>query len=385
MATKKKLLFINGHLNTGGVEKSLVDVLQHLDYDRYEVDLLLTESLGDYASTVPEQVNVILKSIENTYGAFFKCILRCIMKHDWFSLKMRLIFLAQKFFGIQCISMAKKMLTKGKHYDCVIGYRRGLCTQIAAFAVNADFRISWWHHGSVNVDASYLKEVENCQKIAVVSNACKEMLIEAFPSLEAKLVTVPNMVNPKWIAQKAVAFDPYSDKNLFHIVSVGGLVPEKHFDNAICTARKLKDRGISFQWHLVGDGVLRRELENKVRKMDVADCFLFEGNQANPYPYMKHADLFVHPSYVESHGIVVLEALALGMPCVVTKSLGPCEFIVDEINGVLTERNTEDLFNKVELLITDQVFRNKIKRNSSCPTEFTPIQVMCQIDRLLEA
>ena len=43
----KKLLFINGHLNTGGVEKSLLDILQHIDYSQYHVDLLLLEGRGD--------------------------------------------------------------------------------------------------------------------------------------------------------------------------------------------------------------------------------------------------------------------------------------------------------------------------------------------------
>ena len=43
---KKKILFINGHLIVGGVERSLVDVLRHLDYDKYDVDLLLLEDMG---------------------------------------------------------------------------------------------------------------------------------------------------------------------------------------------------------------------------------------------------------------------------------------------------------------------------------------------------
>ena len=53
-AQMKKLLFINGHLITGGVEKSLLDILKHLDYEKFEVDLLLLEELGDYASEIPE-------------------------------------------------------------------------------------------------------------------------------------------------------------------------------------------------------------------------------------------------------------------------------------------------------------------------------------------
>ena len=61
---KKKILFINGHLNTGGVEKSLLDILTHLDYSKYEVDLLLTEELGDFAPQLPPQVQVLLQEQE---------------------------------------------------------------------------------------------------------------------------------------------------------------------------------------------------------------------------------------------------------------------------------------------------------------------------------
>lgn len=75
---KKKLLFINGHLQSGGVEKSLLDILTHLDYRRYEVDLLLLEAWGDYAPELPKEVHASLRSLEGTYGPLLRCLLRCI-------------------------------------------------------------------------------------------------------------------------------------------------------------------------------------------------------------------------------------------------------------------------------------------------------------------
>ena len=380
---KKKLLFINGHLNTGGVEKSLVDVLRHLDYDRYEVDLLLLEGLGDYASQLPSQVNVILHSLENTYGAFVPCLLRCLKRRDWFSLRMRLIFLEQKLFGMHRLSDAKKMLTGNKHYDCVIGFRSGVCTQVASFAVDADRRIAWWHHGEVNVTDTYLREVSNCQAIAVVSESCKQMLIAHFPALEEKLVVVSNMIDAEGIKEKAAQFEPYAGKTGVQIISVGRLAPEKHFENAIYAASQLKVKGIVFQWHLVGDGVMRPMLEQRIRELGGEDSFILEGNQANPYPYMKYADLFVHPSYVESQGIVVLEALALGVPCVVTKSLGPCEFIVDGVNGVLAEQSDIDLAEKVYGVICTQDLMKTLQRQSGLPADYATTLVSKKVESIL--
>ena len=97
---KKKLLFINGHMDTGGTEKALLDILNNLDYEKYDVDLLLTEQLGDYVDQLPPQVNVMLRSVEGTYGPAIKVLPRCIVKRDWFSFKMRIVFLLMKLFGI---------------------------------------------------------------------------------------------------------------------------------------------------------------------------------------------------------------------------------------------------------------------------------------------
>lgn len=380
-----KLLFINGHLNTGGVEKSLLDILQHLDYNRYEVDLLLLEDLGDYASLLPPRVHVQFRCLKNTYGSLVKCLIRCIRQRDWFSFQMRLIFLMMKLFGQDKISLAKHMLTGDKHYDCVIGYRRGICTQIASFAVDADCRLSWWHHGTVNVEAeSYLYEVSNCQKIAVVSDSIRQMLANEIPQISSKLVTLPNMLDTEKVEAQASAFNPYKKENVFHIVSVGGFAPEKHFQNAIQAAKKLKAAGLSFQWHLVGDGVLHSQLVQCAQNAGITDCFIFEGNQPNPYPYLKNADLFVHPSYVESQGIVVLEAMALGIPCVVTRSLGPCEFIEDGVNGILTEQSPESLADQVLRILQNKELYESIRANTHCPEQFMPETVIKKIEAFLE-
>lgn len=382
----KKLLLVNGHLNTGGVEKSLLDVLKYLDYDRYDVDLLLLEELGDYAPEIPEQVHIKLKCLKNTYGFLPRCLLRCMKQRDWFCFRMRLVFLLMKVFGQERIKLAQKLLTGNKHYDCVIGFRPGVCTQIAAFAVNADKRITWWHHGEINVDHdSYLEAADTCDQVAVVSKACRSMLADVFPILKDKLTVVPNMLDVDAIRQKAGAFWPYAEDSRLHIVTLCRLSPEKHIENAICAAQKLKEAGIAFQWHMVGGGSIENDLRNAAAAANVQDVFLFEGNQPNPYPYLKNADLFVHPSYVESQGLVILEAMALGVPCIVTKSLGPCEFIEDGVNGVLTEQNPESLTKKVLEMLTDRKLYDLIKANTHCPEQFAPENVIQKINMLLEA
>lgn len=381
---KKKLLFINGHLNTGGVERSLVDILRHMDYDQYAVDLLLMEDIGDYGTELPAAVNVLFRDIHNTYGGVFPSLRRCVVSRDWMCLKLRLLFLLRRFIGAAALKPAASILLGKRHYDCVIGFRPGICSDLAAYSVQADRRISWWHHGEFNRDrAAYTDTCGKVDAIAVVSQACEEMLKHVLPDFADKLVCIPNMVDEDALRQKAVN-SPYAADAL-HIVSVGRLAPEKHFENVIPAASTLREHGVAFTWSIVGEGPERARLEALIADRGLENHVILEGNKTNPYPYMKHAELLVHPSYVESQGLTVLEAMALGVPCVVTKSRGPCEFIQDGINGLLTEQSPESLTAKVLEILNDKALYQRIQENTKCPEQFSPEQVMTRIETLIDA
>ena len=379
----KKVLFINGHLIAGGVERSLVDVLKHMDYSKYAVDLLLLEDTGDYASELPSEVHVLFRDIHHTYGSFASSIRRCIAAHDWMCLRLRFLFLLHKILGAHALKSAATILLGERHYDCVIGFRPGICSDLAAYSVQADRKITWWHHGEFNVDcATYGDMCSKMDAVAVVSQSCKEMLQGQLPELADKLVCIPNMLDAEAIEQK-VANSPYTG-DMLHIVSVGRLAPEKHFENTIPTAKALWEKGIDFIWHIVGEGPERAKLEALIAENDLNDHVILEGSKANPYPYIKYAGLFVHPSYVESQGLTILEAMALGVPCVVTESLGPCEFIENGINGLLTKQSPESLTEKVLAILNDKELYQHIKENTKCPEQFGPERVMKQIETMID-
>lgn len=379
----KHILFINGHLNTGGVERSLVDILRHMDYTKYAVDLLLLEDIGDYASELPSEVKVLFRDLHNTYGGVASSVRRCIVARDWMCLRLRLLFLLRKIFGPRAFKSAATLLLGEHHYDCVIGFRPGICADLAGYSVKAKRRITWWHHGEFYVDrVAYGAMCSKMNAVAVVSQSCKAMLQEKLPEIESKLVCIPNMLDAVAIGQKA-GNSPYTG-DILHIVSVGRLAPEKHFENVFPAAKALRQAGIDFAWHVIGDGFERSKLEALIAENDLKDHVILDGSKTNPYPYMKYADLFVHPSYVESQGLTVLEAMALGVPCVVTKSRGPCEFIEDGINGLLTEQSPESLTEKVLSILTDKTLFQSIKENTVCPEQFAPDRVMKQIEELID-
>ena len=383
MRFKKRILFINGHLNAGGVERSLVDILKHMDYTKYAVDLLLLEDTGDYAVELPPEVHVLFRDLHNTYGGFALSVRRCIAARDWMCLRLRTLFLLRKFLGSRALKSAATLLLGEHHYDCVIGFRPGICADLAGYSVKAKRRITWWHHGEFYVDrVAYGAMCSRMDAVAVVSRACREMLQDHLPELADKLICVPNMLDASAILQK-VEHTPYA-KNDLCIVSVGRFAPEKHFENIVPAAKALQAMNLAFMWHIVGDGSERARVEMLITENGLKDYVILEGSKTNPYPYMKYADLFVHPSYIESQGLTVLEAMALGVPCVVTKSRGPCEFIVDGVNGLLTEQSPESLTEKVLSILTDKTLYQSIKENTVCPEQFAPDRVMKQIEELID-
>ena len=142
----KKLLFINGHLKSGGCERSLTDLLQNIDHTKYSVDLLLVEDLGDYLEEIPKEVNIIFYDLKKAYGKFGKCVFTAIKNRDWFSVFFRINSIWRKKFGVEKIKYTKRLFKCVKdHYDAIIAYRPGICTELAAFTFSADKKISWWH------------------------------------------------------------------------------------------------------------------------------------------------------------------------------------------------------------------------------------------------
>lgn len=380
----KHILFINGHLNTGGVERSLVDILRHMDYTKYAVDLLLLEDTGDYAVELPPEVHVLFRDLHNTYGGFALSVRRCIAARDWMCLRLRLLFLLRKIFGTGALKPAASILLGKHYYDCVIAFRPGICSDLAAYSVKARRKITWWHHGEFYVDrVAYGAMCSRMDAVAVVSRACREMLQDHLPELADKLICVPNMLDTSAILQK-VEHTPYAKSDLC-IVSVGRFAPEKHFENIVPAAKALQAMNLAFMWHIVGDGSERARVEMLITENGLKDYVILEGSKTNPYPYMKYADLFFHPSYIESQGLTVLEAMTLGVPCVVTKSRGPCEFIKDGVNGLLTEQSPDSLTEKVLSILTDKTLYQRIKENTVCPEQFGPARIMKQIETLIDA
>lgn len=340
--SKKSLLFVNGHLNVGGIERSLVDLLRALDYSEYEVDLLLLEGLGTYVNDIPTAVRILSIDREHVDGPLINTLAKNIIHGRLKEILCRIIYLLSSMFGENILRYLRFITGIRKQYDCAIAYRSGPSDQFVSVVVNSGRKICWWHNGECNYSVSEINTIarywQNYFKVVAVSLATRELVQKTFNLPDSKISVIPNIIDVENLERLAGITSPYPQKEKI-IITLGRLCWEKHIEDVPLIARRLVDLGVHFKWYIIGDGEKKDEIKALIEEKDVTDCVVMLGSQSNPYPYVKYADVMMHTSHVEAHCIAILEAMALKLPVVVTRTKLYQDFVRDGENCLLAEQN----------------------------------------------
>ncbi|WP_289833311.1 glycosyltransferase [uncultured Muribaculum sp.] len=349
---KTKILFVNGNLAVGGVERALVNLLNGFDNEKYEVDVLLLQSGYDYENELPSSINVIKRDTADAYGPLIRTLINAVRTRDCFSLGLRLCIL----LGKSWFRLLKKSFGIKKSYDLAISFRPGFCEDIVLNVVSAKKKFTWWHNGDFNIAISKSHLLSNWAKfdrVITVSSGIAEQLKLLSDDIASKLAIVPNIIDPETVSEMAGDVNPYRQSEVLKIITVSRLSKEKNLLLIIDIARELKKLHIDFVWNIIGDGDIRPFLEAAIEQYNLSKEVILQGKEDNPYPWIKHADIMVHPSRVESFGIVLLEAMALGVPCVSAKSLGAMD-LIDGANGLILEDTPVEMAESIVGIINNQ-------------------------------
>lgn len=141
------------------------------------------------------------------------------------------------------------------------------------------------------------------------------------------------------------------------LLMVSRLVKEKDLADLVAIDQLLHERGVAFEFVLVGDGPLRHELEHALPRAH------FAGHQSGDElaRWYASADVFVFPSTTETLGNVVLEALASGIPAVVTDRGGPQDLVIDGETGYIVSGNDATaMADRLEMLLRDSDARREM-------------------------
>lgn len=374
---KKDILFIIPSLEAGGGEKSLINLLTQMDFNKYNVDLFILNNEGLFMEFIPKEVNVleITEDIEIFNKNLKVSILEYVTKGKFKLAYNRLMFCLKNRLN-RNIGIAEQYSWKhlrkvigiiDKKYDVAIGYLEKTSNYICVDCVQACKKIAWIHtdYSKLELDKKYDKRYfEEVNNIITVSEECKNSLINNFKEQENKIRIIKNIVSPTVINKMAKEnVDIYKEKEENIIVSVGRLSHEKGFDMAINSCKILVDKGFKIRWFLVGYGNEREKLQELVMKNRLQDKFILVGAQSNPYKYINVADIYVQPSRFEGKSIAMDEAKILHKPIVATNFTTVKDQIENNVTGVISEMNEESLAITIASVLMNSDLKEDLKNN----------------------
>jgi glycosyltransferase involved in cell wall biosynthesis len=378
---KKNILISVYNMEIGGIERSLINMLESFDYKRYNIDLLIFHHVGEFMSLIPKSVNILPEV--NKYSVFRKPITVCLKERQYPLAFVRVLskYLAkvkaksknlEEGSGYIQMQLTQKyssfFLPKlDKEYDVAISY--AWPHDIIASKVKAKKKIAWVHtdYSKLEIDNELdLKVWNQFDYIASVSDACREAFLTTYPTLKEKVLVVENITSPNFIKKMADEdVSLYKDKpQTFNIVSVGRLSYVKGFDLAIEALKLLHSKGLTdIKWYIIGYGGYENELKELISKYELENCFFLLGKKTNPYPYIKSCDIYVQPSRYEGKAVTVSEAKILGKPILITNYPTASSQIENGVEGIICELSVPGLAQGIEKFYYNQELRFTLVNN----------------------
>lgn len=207
--------------------------------------------------------------------------------------------------------------------------------------VKSKRNILWVHrlNGTYKSALEIETEWKKLDYIVTVSNTAKNKIIDLCPYLNNKVYSIYNILNSDEIKIKSMEISDIKLSNNLNLVTVARVCDEKGFNRMLELTKCLKDANIDFKWFIVGDNYYKDKYnEIKSKFEDYKDNFEWLGFINNPHKIVKQCDYSVLLSDYETWGLVLTEAMILGVPCITTDFPVAFEQISDKVNGIILSR-----------------------------------------------
>lgn len=364
---KKKIMITSWAMELGGVERSLIGLLESLDYSQYEVDLFLCRHEGEFMPFLSSKAN-LLPEIE-AYTLFQTPIKRAFQKGYWRIACNRIYckFLAKRnpnmkgsmlgHYEMRCLAMMPDISTK--EYDLAISF---LTPHLFSLhKVNAKKKIAWIHtdYTTVKVDVNFERPMwQAYDHIAGISESSVEAFCKTFPMLKEKTMVIENILSSEFVRQQSMLMDVSDEIAPFEhgitFCTIGRFCEAKAMDNAILICRKLIDKGINLRWYAIGYGGDEPMMRNMIEQYQLQNHFIILGKRDNPYPYMKACDFYLQLSRYEGKSVAVTEAKMLCKPVIITDFPTAVNHLDDGVDGFVVPMEIEACTEAVVDILADK-------------------------------
>ena len=375
----KKISILSLHLGYGGIEKSIATLANALS-DKYEVEIASCYRLYDepaFALNKEIKIKYLNKDLKPNHdalrAAFKSKNIFSIIKEGLFSIKV--LYYRRKSM-IRYIKKAKS--------DVIISTRDIFNYWLSAYGNDGVLKIGW-EHNHFHEDYKYADNVArsaySLDFLVLVSSELQKFYAQKLNKSKCMCIYIPNAIDK--LPKKVALLENE------RIISVGRLSPEKGYMDLLKLYKQLVVDNPRWKLDIIGDGKEREKLEKYIEKNNLDNNVKLHGFQSREYidKMLNEASIYLMTSHTESFGIVLIEAMSHGVPCVAYDSAeGAREIINSGDNGYLIKnRSVEAMLMKLNSLINNREERLRIgKQARESVKKFTSDKVCDEWITLIE-
>ena len=376
---KPSILIFSQAMELGGVERSLLGLLDSIDYDRYDVDLFLMRHSGELMPYLNPKANLLS---EIPQFASLAVPMASLIKSGQFGVlcgRLQGKLAAQRFDkkhtsdkpSITALTYSHKYTLHSmpqisdKTYDLAISFLTP--HYFTRERVKAKKYAAWIHTDYTALSLDHAAELAMWNKydaICGVSKQASKSFQTAFPELVGEVQTIENILPKELICKQAEESqaDMPADESIA-LLSVGRFCDAKNFDNVPDICRRLVEDGLDVKWYLIGYGGDETQIRQKIAEAGMEDRVIILGKKDNPYPYMRACDLYVQPSRYEGKAVTVREAQMLGKPVVITDYATSGSQLEDGVDGVIVPMDNAGCAAGIAALLRDPERMQQLSEN----------------------
>lgn len=336
---KIKVLFLIHDLMHGGAEKVLLNLVNNMDHEKFDVTVQTLFDVGLNKQFLSDKVN---------YKTCYKKMFRG--NTQYFKL-----FSPERLY--------RKYIKDD--YDILVAYLEGSCTRIIGGCPDdKKVKIAWRHFAENEKEfLQAYRSMDEAKKIyqrfdKVVG--VSQTVIEAFEELTGLkgISTVKYNTNETdkilELCKEAVENPKFVEKeDVLKICGVAKVRPRKGFMRLAEAHKRLQDEGYKYHIYILGEGEEQEKIQGYLDKNDIADSFTFLGYDTNPYKYVARCDWFICPSFEEGFSTAATEALVVGTPVVTTLCSGMKEMLGENNEyGIIVENSSEGVYEGLKEVVS---------------------------------
>lgn len=347
---KKKILFFIFDLGPGGAERVLINLVNQLDLNQYDITVHTLFSHGINEKNLSKKIK--LKTV-------FKC-------KPFHGISYLLLLFSPNFLH--------KLFIRD-NFDVEIAYLENSPTRIISGCNNKNTKKFAWVHINIDNISNFFRpyrninEAKKCyykfDKIAFVSNSTKQSFLKRSKWTTLNSEIVHNTLNINTIKTLSLKNINYRlDTQVINLCTIGRLTKQKGYERLINCLSKLNENGYK-RWNLyiLGTGELEQNLHKQVKTNNLEKQIKFIGYDVNPYKHLSRMDLYVCSSYNEGYSTAVTESIILGIPVITTNCSGMAEIFGDLHPGIIVNNDENGLYSGLKYIMENP---NEIENFKRC-------------------